>query len=142
MASFQLASFCTFHTRPVQFSLHALTTVLALFGAFLTNHSARTACSSNTMLGKPAGSVNRQDFASPYDPPFPHDLHDPQIGQFGFRASTNTPTARRPSAWAARGLAARTALSKTVQTIPTYRVYDNIAGILREFLETGLFLMA
>ncbi len=36
----------------------------------------------------------------------------------------------------------RTALPKTVQTIPIYRVYDNIAGILRASLETGLFLMA
>jgi len=109
---------------------------------FLTNHSARTACSSNPILGKPAGPVNRRDFASPYDPPFPHDLHDPQIGQFGFRVSTNTPTARRPSAWAARGLAFHTALPKTVQTIPTYIVYDNIAGILRGSEEPGLFWMA
>ena len=41
-----------------------------------------------------------------------------------------TPAHRR-SAWAARRLASHTELPKMVSTIPTYIVYDKIAGILR-----------
>jgi len=77
----------------------------------------------------------------------PHDLRDPQIKQIGFCMSKQskakqTPTARRPSAWAARGLASRTRIAKDGPDDPDILVYDNIAGILRASLETGLFLMA
>src|SRR5271157_3079492 len=46
------------------------------------------------------------------------------------RIDENTPAHRR-AAWASRGPSDHTELSKTLRTIPTYIVYDKIAGLLR-----------
>src|SRR5208282_5583998 len=58
-----------------------------------------------------------------------------EFGKPGFRRkllinNEHTPAHRR-SAWAVRVPASHTELSKTLRTIPTYSVYDKIAGILR-----------
>src|SRR5271157_5650981 len=91
----------------------------ALFGAFFTTAWPEPRA-VQSIRGEPGSAANRQAFASPYYLAIPQDLHDPQIKRVGFRVSRNTHAVRRPSAWATRGSASHTELSKTIRTIPTY----------------------
>ena len=85
-----------------------------------------------------AGVLNH----APNDRALSQDLRNPQIREAGFRLSTSTDTASRPSARAPRGPSFLTELEKSIRTIPTYSVYGTIARLLRASPEGGLFLMA
>ena len=52
------------------------------------------------------------------------------------RVNEHTPAHRR-SAWATRGLASHTELPKSLRTIPTYIVYDNVTQCLGHKLLSG-----
>jgi len=70
--------------------------------------------------GELGRAADRLACASPHYLAIPQDLHDPHLRRVGFRVAEDTPAARRPSAWATRGSASHTELSKTIRTIPTY----------------------
>jgi hypothetical protein len=86
------------------------------FGLPPVRHVADFRASAMGIKPKSPGSVATVS----YYLAIPQDLHDPQIKRGGFRVSKNTYTARRPSAWAMRGPAYHTELSKTLRSIPTY----------------------
>src|SRR5208337_2459963 len=63
-----------------------------------------------------AGVLNH----APNDRALSQDLRNPQIREAGFRLSTSTDTASRPSARAPRGPSFLTELEKSIRTILTY----------------------
>src|SRR5271157_4717732 len=66
-------------------------------------------------------------FCQPFLPDYSTSLAQSACRAARFpRVNEHTPAHRR-SAWATRGLASHTELPKTLGTIPTYLVYDNVA---------------
>ena len=81
--------------------------------------------------GEPGRAADRQAFASLSCPTHRQVLRNPLCRAARFPRDNEHPSAHRPSAWATRGLAAHTELTKMVGTIPTYIVYDKIARLFR-----------
>src|SRR5208337_3276003 len=81
--------------------------------------------------------LNHAAFAGLSYPTDRQVVRNPQCRAARFRRVNEHTPAHRRSAWATRGLASHTELPKSLRTIPTYIVYDNVAQCFGHELLSG-----
>ena len=81
--------------------------------------------------------LNHAAFASLSYPTDRQVLRNPHVGRPGFLVSMSIHPRTRRSAWATRGLGSHTELPKSLRTIPTYIVYDNVTQCFGHELLSG-----